>query len=81
MWSSYQPELVDVIAKTKSAWHCSGDDESDKFVAVIHNDTEVKDWKVSMKLNGYCTTFKLDSGAQCNVISKKNTTKSVSAHY
>ena len=35
------------------------DDESDMFVAVIENDTDTKDWKATMKLNGHDTTFKL----------------------
>ena len=41
------------------------------FITVIESDTETKDWKASMRLNGYHTTFKLDTGAQRNVISKK----------
>ena len=47
----------------------SPEDESDMYVSVIESDTN--DWKTTLKLNGHCTTFKLDTGAQCNVISKQ----------
>ena len=49
----------------------SDDDESDMYVATIENSTETKDWKATIKVNDRHTTFKLDTGAQCNVISKK----------
>ena len=48
----------------------SDEEESDMYVAVIENDTQAKDWTASMSLNGCHITFKLDTGAQCNVISK-----------
>ena len=57
----------------------SDEDEGDMFVAVIENDTDAKDWKATVKLNGHSTTFKLDTGAQCNVISKQ-TYDQVSKH-
>ena len=41
------------------------------YVATIENSTETKDWKATIKVNDRHTTFKLDTGAQCNVISKK----------
>ena len=49
----------------------SDDDGNDMFVSVIENDSDGKDWKVTVKLNSHSTTFKLDTGAQCNVISKQ----------
>ena len=49
----------------------SPEDESDMYVSVMESDTNEKDWKTTLKLNGHRTTFKLDTGAQCNVISKQ----------
>ena len=48
----------------------SDEDESDMFVAVIESDAERKDWKATMRLNRYRTTFKLDTGAQRNISRK-----------
>ena len=50
----------------------SDEDESGMFVAVIEKDMDTKDWKATVKLNGQPTTLKLDTGAQCNVISKRS---------
>ena len=48
----------------------SDEDEDDMFVATIEDDTDAKDWKAMEKLNGHSIIFKLDTRAQCNVISK-----------
>ena len=48
----------------------SDKDESGMYVAIIEKDTDTKDWKATVKVNGHPITFKLDTGAQCNVISK-----------
>ena len=42
------------------------------FVAIIEKETDAKDWKATVKLNGHPTTLKLDTGAQCNVILKRS---------
>ena len=42
------------------------------FIAAIEKDTDAKDWKATVKLNGHPTTLKLDTGVQCNIISKRS---------
>ena len=50
------------------------DESSDKhehlFVATIQNSSRSKEWNITIKLNKQKTVFKIDTGAQCNVISK-----------
>ena len=49
----------------------SDEDEDNMFVVAIENDTDGKDWKAILKLNSHSTTFRLDTRAQCNIISKQ----------
>ena len=49
--------------------HCLTDAE-DMFIGMIQMSRGSKDWKATILLNKQKTTFKLDTGAQCNVISK-----------
>ena len=42
----------------------------DMFIGIILANSNSKDWKTTVLLNKRKTTFKLDTGAQCNVISK-----------
>lgn len=50
----------------------STDEDDDMFIAVVHdNRPGTKDWQASFKINGRQVSFKIDTGAQCNVISRK----------
>lgn len=40
------------------------------FIGGIQRNQKVKDWKVTIALNNQKIVFKIDTGAQCNVISK-----------
>ena len=40
------------------------------FIGVIQKPHKHKEWKVKLLLNKQQTTFKIDTGAQCNVIPK-----------
>ena len=42
----------------------------DMFIGMLLANSNSKDWKTTVLLNKRGTTFKLDTGAQCNVISK-----------
>ena len=48
----------------------SSDEGEQLFVATLHTISRSKEWKVTIKLNGQKTVFKIDTGAQCNVVSK-----------
>ena len=43
----------------------------DMFIGMIQNTPKPTDWKVTILLNKQRTVFKMDTGAQCNVISKQ----------
>ena len=49
----------------------SSDEDGDMYIATIDDESDSKDWKVIFSLNKHHMTFKLDTGAHCNVISKK----------
>ena len=49
----------------------SSDEEEHLFVASLHTSSKSKEWKVTIKLNNQKTVFKIDTGAQCNVVSKQ----------
>ena len=42
----------------------------DMFIGMIQNTPKPTDWKVTILLNKQRTVFKMNTGAQCNVISK-----------
>ena len=42
--------------------------DDDFFIGTLGRSHEVKDWSVTILLNQQRTTFKIDTGAQCNVI-------------
>ena len=46
------------------------DDDNDLFVDTICGDKNKKDWQVQLAVNRRKLSFKIDTGAQCNVISK-----------
>lgn len=52
----------------------SSDEDNGMYIATINSSSETKDWQVTIELNEQKTTFKIDTGAQCNVISKKKRT-------
>ena len=49
----------------------SSDEYDHMFVATIHTPSKSKEWNITIKLNRQRTVFKIDTGAQCNVISKQ----------
>ena len=52
--------------------HDNYDDPSeDMFIGMIQANSNLEDWKTTILLNKQKTTFKIDTGAQCNVISKR----------
>ena len=50
--------------------HNSADEPDDLFIGMVQSNTNSKDWKTTLVPNKQKTIFKLDTGAQCNVISK-----------
>ena len=48
----------------------SADYTDSLFIGGIQRTTKFKDWKVTIALNNQKTAFKIDTGAQCNVIPK-----------
>ena len=44
------------------------DPEYDFYVGTIQEDNQCRDWSVEMNISGHIVMFKLDSGAQCNVL-------------
>ena len=56
--------------KTKPLYHTSADDNNSLFIGGIQRTKKFKDWKVTIALNNQKTAFKIDTGAQCNVIPK-----------
>ena len=46
------------------------DSEDEMFIGTIDTDAKkkVKEWKVDLKINRRKATFKIDTGAQCNVM-------------
>ena len=46
------------------------DSEDEMFIGTIDTDAKekVKEWKVDLKINSRKATFKIDMGAQCNVM-------------
>ena len=41
------------------------------FIGVIHQNQQSNEWKVTILLNKQKAKFKIDTGAQCNVIPKR----------
>ena len=41
------------------------------YIAMINYDADTKEWEVDIRMNEQRVTFKIDTGAQCNVISKE----------
>jgi len=48
----------------------SSDTSDDMFIGMIQKNSKVTDWKVTISVNKQRTVFKMDTGAQCNVVSK-----------
>ena len=52
------------------AQHDSSDSSDDLFIDMVQCGTyKTPDWKVKILINGQETSFKIDTGAQCNVLS------------
>ena len=49
----------------------SSDEDDGMYIAMVNDNTETEEWEVSIRLNEQMVTFKIDTGAQCNVISKE----------
>ena len=50
----------------------NAEEDDDMFIASVQHDSAGhKDWQVSVKLNDQKISFKIDTGAQCNVLSKR----------
>ena len=45
-------------------------DDDDLIVDTIHGDKSKQDWHVKLAINRHTLLFKIDTGAQCNVLSK-----------
>ena len=57
--------------KVYSVAHNGCDPSDDLFIGMVQcTTTNTQDWKVSILVNHQRTSFKIDTGAQCNVISK-----------
>ena len=57
--------------KVYSVTHNESDHSDDFFIGMIQcTTTNTPDWKVSILINHQRISFKIDTGAQCNVISK-----------
>ena len=65
--SSYRKPLT---SNLNTIEHNCLTDAEDMFIGMIQTSRGSKDWKATILLNKQKTTFKLDTGAQCNVISK-----------
>ena len=48
----------------------SGDNEDDLLVDTISNNQPKNVWEVTLTVNSLVLSFKIETGAQCNVISK-----------
>jgi hypothetical protein len=52
--------------------HDNPSEDEDMFVATVqHEKSGPRDWHAILKINEKTVSFKIDTGAQCNVISKK----------
>ena len=53
--------------------HMDDNDEStdDMFIGALQKNNITKEWQITITLNNQRTKFKIDTGAQCNVISKQ----------
>ena len=57
--------------KVRSVAHDGSDPSDDLFIGMVQCTTTITpDWKVPILVNHQRTSFKIDTGAQCNVISK-----------
>ena len=45
--------------------------DEDMFIGALQKGQSDKEWQVTISINGQKTKFKIDTGAQCNVISKQ----------
>ena len=53
--------------------HMDGNEESadnDMFIGALQKNSNTKEWQMTITINNQRTKFKIDKGAQCNVISK-----------
>ena len=49
----------------------SSDEDDGMYIAMINDDADTEEWEVNIRMNEQRVTFKIDTGAQCNVISKE----------
>ena len=49
----------------------STDESEEMFIGAINNEGKASQWNANITINGKITSFKIDTGAQCNVISQK----------
>ena len=54
----------------KSIQHHPADKDKSMLIGVIQKPHKHNEWKVTLLLNKQQTTFKIDTGAQCNIILK-----------
>ena len=49
----------------------SSDENDGMYIAMINDGADTEEWEVNVRMNEQRVTFKIDTGAQCNVISKE----------
>ena len=49
----------------------SSDEDDGMYIAMINDHADTEEWEVNIRMNEQRVTFKIDTGAQCNVISKE----------
>ena len=70
--NTFRPAVreIDCSQPAVNELDCDEVSQEELLVATIENKKQ-KDWNVTMTVNSHAVKFKIDTGAQCNVISSK----------